>query len=67
MKVHYRKPTLLEQMNEAVRNSTGTNPIDYFELTTDELNTNYSNFDRTTNRDNVIQYSYKSIPIKVKE
>jgi hypothetical protein len=64
MKIHYREPTLLELMNEAINASK--NPIDYFELTSEELNTNYSNFDRTI-KDKVIHYSYKSIPIRIKE
>jgi hypothetical protein len=51
-------------MNEAINASK--NPIDYFELTSEELNTNYSNFDRTI-KDKVIHYSYKSIPIRIKE
>ena len=69
MKIHYRKPTLLEQMDLAVRdcNSPGTKPIDYFELTSEELNANYSNFDRSINKDNKTSYSYKGIPIKVNE
>ena len=69
MKIHYRKPTLLEQMDIAVRdcNNPGTKPIDYFELTGEELNSNYSNFDRATGKDNKISYSYKGIPVKVKQ
>jgi hypothetical protein len=67
MKIYYRKPNLIEQMDMAVRdcNSTGTKPIDYFEVTGEELNSNYSNFDRSTGNNNVVQYSYKGIPIKV--
>jgi hypothetical protein len=64
MKIHYRKPTLLEQMADAMRDSK--KPIDYFELTGEELNANYSNFDRTI-KDKIIYYSYKGIPIKVKQ
>jgi hypothetical protein len=64
MKIHYRKPTLLELMNDAIRDSK--NPIDYFELSGDELNANYSNFDRTI-KDKIIYYSYKGIPVKVKQ
>jgi hypothetical protein len=45
MKIHYRKPTLIEQMTEAIE--TAKQPIDYFELSGEELNANYSNFDRT--------------------
>ena len=64
MKIHYRKPTLLEQMADAIRDSK--KPIDYFELTSEELNANYSNFDRTV-KDKVIHYSYKGVPVKVKQ
>ena len=62
MKIRYREPTLLEQMTEAI--ATAKKPIDYFELSGEELNANYSNFDRTT-KDKVIHYSYKGITIKV--
>jgi hypothetical protein len=64
MKIHYRKPTVLEQMTDAIRDSK--KPIDYFELTSEELNANYSNFDRTV-KDKVIHYSYKGVPVKVKQ
>ena len=66
MKIHYRKPTLLELMNEAISAAGNKKPVDYFELTSDELNSNYSNFDRTI-KDKIIYYSYKGIPVKVKE
>jgi hypothetical protein len=65
MKIYYRKPTVLEQMADAIRDSK--KPIDYFEITSEELNTNYSNFDRSTNKDSTITYSYKGILVKVKE
>ena len=64
MKIHYREPTVLEQVADAIRNSK--KPIDYIELTSEELNANYSNFDRTI-ENKIIHYSYKGIPIKVKE
>jgi hypothetical protein len=64
MKIHYREPTVLEQMADAIRDSK--KPIDYIELTGDELNSNYSNFDRTI-INKIIHYSYKGVPIKVKE
>ena len=69
MKIHYREPTVVEQMNNAIKVSTESNrkPIDYFELTTEELNSNYSNFTKTQQRDGNTQYSYKTIPIKVKQ
>jgi len=62
MKIHYRKSTVLELMNEAINISK--KPIDYFELTSDELTANYSSFDRTI-KDKIIHYSYKGISIKV--
>ena len=62
MKIKYRKPTLIEQMIEAIE--TSKKPIDYFELSSEELNANYSNFDRTI-KNKVILYSYKGIAIKV--
>ena len=65
MKIHYRKPNLVEQMADAIRDSK--KPIDYFELTTEELNANYSNFNRSQQRDGTTHYSYKTIPIKVKD
>jgi hypothetical protein len=64
MKIHYREPTVLELMNEAINASK--KPIDYFELTSEEVNANYSNFDRTI-KDKIIYYSYKGVPVKVKE
>jgi hypothetical protein len=64
MKIYYRAPTVLEQMNDAIRDSK--KPIDYFELTGEELNSYYSNFDRVANKDQ-IQYSYKGVAIKVKK
>jgi hypothetical protein len=64
MKIHYRESTVLEQMADAIRDSK--KPIDFFELTSEELNANYSNFDRTI-KDKIIYYSYKGVPVKVKE
>ena len=62
MKIHYRNPTLIEQMTDAI--TTSKTPIEYFELTPDELNSYYSYFDRTI-KDKIIYYSYKGISIKV--
>ena len=62
MKIHYRDPTLIEQMNDAI--GASKKPIDYFELSSEELNANYSNFDRTV-KNKVIHYSYKGITVKV--
>ena len=67
MKIHYRKPSLVEQMNNAIAVSTGTNakPIDYFELNQEEFSQHFSNFDKSHQQDGNTQYSFKSIPIKV--
>jgi hypothetical protein len=64
MKIHYRESTVLEQIADAIRDSK--KPIDYIELTSEELNSYYSNFDRTI-KDKIIYYSYRGIPVKVKE
>ena len=65
MKIYYREPTVLEQIADAIRDSK--KPIDYIELTSEELNANYSNFDRTVGKDNITHYSYKGVLIKVKK
>lgn len=65
MKIYYRKPTLIEQMKDAISNSSSGKPIDYFELTSNELNSCYSYFDKNTKKDNTVEYSYKGITIKV--
>lgn len=69
MKIHYRKPSLVEQMNNAIAISTGPNakPIDHFELTQEEFSQHFSNFDKSHQQDGSTQYSFKSIPIKVKQ
>jgi hypothetical protein len=64
MKIHYRTPSLLEEMQKAIAESK--QPIDYFELTSEELNSHYGNFDKT-NSGSDVTYSYKRIPIKVKQ
>jgi hypothetical protein len=65
MKIHYRKPTVLEQMDDAIRDSK--KPIDYFEITEAELSGYYSFFSKNNSTNKKINYSYKGIPIKVKE
>ena len=67
MKIHYRKPTLLELMSDAVSTADVKKPIEYFELTSEELSACYTNFDRATHKGSVVSYSYKGIPIKVKQ
>lgn len=64
MKIHYRRPTVLEQMSDAIRDSK--QPIDYFELDAEEFNANFSNFDKN-NSGSTVSYSYKGITIKVKQ
>ena len=67
MKIHYRKPSLVEQMNNAIAVSAGPNakPIDHFELTQEEFSQHFSSFDKSHQQDGNTQYSFKSIPIKV--
>jgi hypothetical protein len=63
MKIHYRTTSLLEEMQTAI--STSKDPIDYFELTQEEFNQHFSSFDKSFQKDNSVQYMYRSIPIKV--
>jgi hypothetical protein len=62
MKIKYRKPTLVEQMNEAI--DTATQPIDYFELSQNEFQSIFNSLDKSKTND-TITYSYKGIPIRV--
>ena len=62
MKIKYRKPTLIEQMTEAI--NTAKRPIDYFEITQHEFQTAFSSLDKTKSGDTVT-YSFKGIAIKV--
>ena len=62
MKIRYRKPTLIEQMNEAI--DTAKQPIDYFELTEKEFQLIFNNIDKSKSGDKIL-YSYKGIAIKV--
>lgn len=64
MKIKYRKPTLIEQMNEAI--DTAKKPIDCFELTPSEFQTVFNSLDKTKSKD-AITYSYKGIAVKVKD
>jgi hypothetical protein len=63
MKIHYRKTSLLEEMQEAITKSK--DPIDHFELTQDEFNQHFSSFDKSFQRDNSVQYMFRGIPLKV--
>jgi hypothetical protein len=51
-------------MNDAI--GASKKPIDSFELTQTEFQTVFNNLDKT-NAKNTVTYSYKGIPIKVKE
>ena len=63
MKIHYRKPDLLEEMKTAIADSK--EPIDHFELTPEEFNQHFSSFDKSFQRDNSVQYMFRGIPLKV--
>jgi len=62
MKIKYRKPTLIEQMTEAI--ATAKQPIDYFELSQTEFQSVFNNLDKINSK-NTVSYSYKGITIKV--
>ena len=64
MKIKYREPTLIEQMNEAIE--TSTKPIDYFELTSSEFQSVFNSLDKTNSK-NTTTYSYKGIAVKVQD
>jgi hypothetical protein len=66
MKIHYRKPSLVEQMNNAIAVSTGPNakPIDHFELNQHEFQNIFNSLDKIKSGDTVA-YSFKGIAIKV--
>jgi hypothetical protein len=63
MKIHYRKPDLLEEMKRAIADSK--EPIDHFELTPEEFNQHFSSFDKSFLRNNSVQYMFRGIPLKV--
>ncbi len=62
MKIRYRKPTLIEQMNEAI--ATAKKPIDYFEISQTEFQSVFNSLDKTKSG-NTMSYSYKGITVKV--
>jgi len=64
MKIHYREPNLIEQMLAAI--ADGKKHIDYFELSADEFNQNFSMFDKSKQHGGDVKYSFKRIPIRVK-
>jgi hypothetical protein len=63
MKIHYRKPDLLEETKAAI--ATSKEPIDHFELTQDEFNQHFSSFDKSFQKDNSVQYMFRGILVKV--
>ena len=63
MKIHYKKPSLIDEMRQAIASSK--EPIDYFELTLEEFNQYYSSFDKSFQLDNSVQYMFRGIAIKV--
>jgi hypothetical protein len=63
MKIHYRKPDLLEEMKAAI--AASKEPIDHFELTPDEFNQHFSSFDKSFQKDNSVEYMFRGIPLKV--
>ena len=66
MKIHYKKPSLIDEMRQAIADSK--EPIDHFELTSEEFNQYYSSFDKSFQLDNsvqYVQYMFRGIAIKV--
>jgi hypothetical protein len=63
MKIHYKKPSLLDEMRRAI--ATSKEPIDHFELTPDEFNQHFTLWDKSFQQDNSVQYMFRGIPIKV--
>ena len=63
MKIHYKKPNLLDEMKRAIAESK--EPIDHFELTSEEFNQYYTFFDKSFLRDNSVQYMFRGILLKV--
>ena len=63
MKIHYKKPSLIDEMKRAI--ATSKEPIDHFELTPEEFNQYFGFFDKSFLKDNSVQYMFRSIPLKV--
>ena len=63
MKIHYRKPSLIEEMKKAI--DTSQEPIDHFELTPEEFNQHFNVFDKVFQRDNGVDYAFRGVLIKV--
>jgi hypothetical protein len=67
MKIQYRTPTVLEEMDDAISANFGGQRIDYFKLTGHEFRKHYGAFDKTAAPAGVTLYSYKGIPIEVEQ
>jgi hypothetical protein len=63
MKIHYKKPSLLDEMRRAI--ATSKEPIDHFELTPEEFNQHFTLWDKSFQQDNSVQYMFRGIPLKV--
>ena len=63
MKIHYKKPNLLDEMKRAIAESK--EPIDHFELTPEEFNQHFTLWDKSFQQDNSVQYMFRGIPLKV--
>jgi hypothetical protein len=63
MKIHYKKPDLLDEMRRAI--AASKEPIDHFELTQEEFNSHFTFFDKSFLLDNSVQYMFRGIPLKV--
>jgi hypothetical protein len=63
MKIHYKKPSLIDEMKRAI--ATSKEPIDHFELTPEEFNQYFGFFDKSFLKDNSVQYMFRGIPLKV--
>lgn len=70
MKIKYREPTLVEQMNEAI--AAAKQPIDYIELDQKEFNSVFSYLDKSQSpgldgSGEKRTYYYRGIPIKIQD
>lgn len=65
MKIQYRKPSLIEQMTEAI--STAKQPIESIVLTQTEFQSVINYLDKSRHNDVTAPttYSFKGIPVKV--
>lgn len=64
MKIKYRKPTLIEQMSEAIE--TTKQPIESIVLTQTEFQSVFNYLDKTKVKETV-SYTFKGIAIEVRD